>query len=574
MVLPVDLFIRSKSKVINLRNAPDVKLSISYGEHGDDTASFQMCDWLDKLPELRSPIFLRDPIYGVFWSGYTWQPKLGGFFGGATQIQSRGWYHSIQDDGWDTEKKWAAGTPLVNLVNEAISKMAHITSGISFPGGLTTTQLPEDSSDFAIQSPEDVLEFVKNHFTYLSTPLVWLIRNNPATLFADQPSLEMKFVDTSPRYRVRLNKNDEFTPIFDSDTVFNGAMLTYGNGLFESELAPEIELYKVISDIRKKRINVNNDVTGIQQAQALVRYLIQRNNTLRPINTTLVLHCDTKVEAIPPIWTNIVSNYPKYLIRTHYGIRILNNMSKWGPYAISDYYIIDAKHDFETGATTLILGDPVFFEAFKLLLSYITNRSDIAIESGVINEPLRDADNIPVIGPTATGITPADTGQGIPIFYLDKAGLLQVQDDPAKPYLPHSGGLHPKIIPDYGVQGNYGRDVTLGIKGFIRLVPCKLLDWTLDFVPGPGSDILPEGTISVQLYGTWPFTPGTAILDTIQILTGSSNSGVFSSPLIFTQNSKVGIRVSVTGAGTNMIGAGFQLAVGGQKLYPDLGVTS
>lgn len=572
MTVPVDVLIRNGTKTFNLKNEKDLTLSCSYSEHGDDTAEIGYCNWGGRLPDLSSAVSLRDPTYGFFWSGYAGHPRIGGFFGKPTQIQAKGYQYTLQDDGWDETKKFSAGTPLVNLVWEALGKTPFVSNGIPFPDALTLTQLPDESPDFALQSPEDIFEYVKNMFTFLNTPLIWHVRQNPAIPFGEDPCLEMRFTESTPVYSVRLTKNDTFQPEYDSDVIYNKSAIGYGEGLYAT--AQAFDPYKVITRFRKKRVNANNDVDGTIDAFKLAEWLVERNNVLRPVSTNLELHCDTKVSAIYPAVPTKTSNVPHHFIRNHNVIRILNDMTLWGKYNISEFYIIDAKTDFNTGITSFTLGDPIYYDALRLLMSYMVNRMIGAIDSGVVNAPLRDADAIPTYGPTGSGETPSIIGAGIPIHYLDKAGLLNIPNSPTKPYLPHGAAVHPKDLADYGVQGNYGREVTVGTKGFIRVIPCKLLDWTLDFVPASGSDTMPTGTISVQLYGTWPFTPGVAILDTIQILTGSSNSGTFASPHIFNQGGKVGIRVSVAGTGANMSGAMFQIGLGGQKLYPDLGVSS
>lgn len=573
MSLPVDFFISQPGKTINLKNEKDLKLTTSYGENGDHECSFQWCNWEDSLFEFDARVSLRDPVYGYFWSGYWAAPRLGGFYGKPSQITARGWKHTIQDRGWLERKVWAAGTPMSTIVQEAQTKMSHIGAGVSLPGGLSQ-QISEDSNDFILQTPDNVFNYIKDLWAYQATPLLWEIKQNQAHRFSEDAALHMRFTDFAPRYFVHLTDKDEFQPAFDSDVIFNHGAITYGNGLVETEEAVQPFLYSIIKRIREKRVNANNDISGTLDAQALTQKLVTRNNTLRPVNTSMTIHCDTPIRAIPPASPFQSVNMPHYLIRNYFVIRVLNDISKFGPYAITDYFIVDAKYDWDSQSLSLTVGDPVMYEAFELLQSYMVSRTSIGLDSGVINEPLRDADQISVFGPSGDGATPATSSEGIPIFLLDKT--LTNPDDITKPYLPYNGAVHPHDIADYGVQLNFGREAdSIGGKGFIRVIPCRLLDWTLDFTPPPGSDTVPTDSITIQLYTTYPYTVGTNIIATISVSSAQSASGtITASPAslaIFQQGGKVGVRVSSAAATS---GAGFQIGLGGKKIFPDLGITT
>lgn len=569
-----DLFIKSENKTINLKRDLDLNLEVTYNDKGDNTVTFQMCHWANRLPDLGSSIFLRDPTYGVFWSGFAEQPKIGGFFNKPSNITGNGWQHTLQEDGWNEKKKWAAGTPLTNMVFDALSICHNITGGIPLPGGLTTTQLPEDSPEFTEQTPEDVFNFVRNVFSYLGTPLVWQIKNNPLAPFADQPSLEMKFQDTSPRYRVRLTKNDNFEPLFAASTVWNSASVAYQNGLYSADQA--VQPYTVIPRLRKKRVNANSEVNTIPRAQALVAYLISRNNTLRPINTTLELHCDTNVEALYPATpAGTIGDWPHHLIRPHFTIRILNSMTTWGQYKnIRDYYIVDVKHNFTSGMTSLTLGDPVFYDAFKLLESYNSNRANIPVESGIVNEPLRDADRITVYGPTGDGASPPTNGEGIVSFKLDPTGALSSLTDPTVPTARYGAGVDPRLILDYGVQVNFGREAdSEGIKGFITVIPARILTWELYHTPPPDSITIPTDGLTIKLHNVYPFTAGNVgtIIGTATIGAGNAGATGTLTPVNFQQNGKVGVEVT---APSGVANSGFQISLAGKKIFPAVGINT
>lgn len=575
MVLPVDLLVGNPGAARNLKNEDDLNLRMTRDPHGDATLTWDLCNWTGQLPRMRDNVTVRHPVYGVIWSGYLGAPTLPHpVKGGAIKCVARGWRQSILDDGWDVTKVWTQGTPLLNVVQEALSKCSHIGAGVPLPGGLAF-QLAQDSQDFINRTPDDVFDFVQSKFSHLTTPLLWEIKQHAGHPFSEDPSFHMRFTDTAPRYFIRLTEKDEFNPTYDSDTVFNKGIVGWSPKLAETTLVqPAAELYKVIPHIRAKRMNGSVDLATQQEAMNLGQYLVSRNNTLRPVNTVLKVHCDTAIRAVYPVVPSETNSVPHEVVRNNYVIRILNDLSAWGPYgAVTDFWISDVEYDWDTGSLRLSLGDPIAYDDFELQQSYNSNRAAVALNSGVVSEPLRDADVVPVIGPDKAGDTPPSIGEVITMGYLDQTGALISTTDITKPSVPHGGVVHPTIIPDYGVQANFGREAnSLGIKGYIRVIPCKLLDWTLDFIPAPGSDSIPTGNLTVQLYGTYPFVPLSLVLATISISSAQGASGTFGSPHIFAQGGKVGVRVSV--AKTDAGAIGFQLGLGGKKLYPHMGVTS
>lgn len=559
----------------NFKNEPDLNMSHTLGPHGDETLSFQLCNWAGRLPTPRQRVFLRDSVYGVYWSGYVGPVKPGGFFEGATQITCRGMRHTIPDYKWEVTKTWAEGTPMTNLVQEALGKCSHIGAGVSLPGGLAT-QLTENSPEFMLQNPENVFDFVKQKFDYLSTPLLWEIKQNADHPFSNDPSFHMRFVDLAPRYFVRLTKNDEFSPEYDPDVVWNRAVVGYSQHLAGEYLVqPGPQLYSAIPDIRTKSVNSSNEVSTQQQAEALGGYITTRNNKLRPVNTTLKIHCDTPISAVYPVVPTSTSDVPHHFVRNHYVIRVLNNFGAWGPYNETDFWISDVNYNYEDDSLSLSLGDPIIYESFDLQQSYQVRRSDVGAQASTVSEPLRDADALPVYGPDKAGDTPPTIGQGVPVYYLDQAGDMVALDDVTKPSLPNGAAVHPNTIADYGVQVNFGREASsIGIKGYIRVIPCKLLDWEVFHTPAPGSVTIPTDGMVLWLHNTYPFTAGNAATRIAIVTITATNTGAtgaFSPIPTFAQGGKVGVEVVTAAATAN---SGFQIGLGGKKLYPDLGIVS
>lgn len=575
MSLPIDMILAGGLGT-NLKSEPDLQLSHTMGQHGDNTLSFQLCNWKGRLPTPRQRIYLRDDTYGIYWSGYVAPVSPGGFFEGAARVECRGMRHTVPDYRWETTKVWNEGTPLSTLVGEAMGKCSHVGSGVPIPAGLASLQLTDNSSDFILQNPENVFDFVKNKFNYLSTPLLWEVKQNQDHPFFNDPSFHFRFVDTAPRYFIKLTKEDEFSPTYDPDVVWNRATVGYSQHLAGEYIAqPATELYRAIPDIRTKGVSGTTELSTLAQAQALGGYIVQRNNKLRPTGGTLKIHCDTAIRAIFPVVPTTNDNVPHRIVRPNYYIRVLNDFTDWAPYDVTDFWIADVSYEYETDSLSLTLGDPIVYEGFDLQQSYQVRRIDIGAEASTVSEPLRDADAIPTYGPDKDGSTPATTGEGISIHYLDQEGDLVSTTDITKPSLPNGAAVHPNIIPDYGVQVNFGREASsIGIKGFIRVIPSKLLDWEMYHTPPPGSNTIPTDGMVVWLHNTYPFTAGntgTRIAILTIVSTNAGATGSVSPAAIFAQGGKIGVEV-VTPAAT--ASSGFQIGLGGKKLYPHLGITS
>lgn len=571
--MTVDILMGSPGAATNLRGQQDLNLRMTRSAHGDNEVSFQLCNPIAGVtPKLGINLSLRDSSLGYFWSGFIEGPTLD--LNGPTQVSALGWRHTIPDNGFDVSKIWAQGTPISTMIQEAMTKMSHVGTGIPLPGGLAF-QLSADSQDFINQTAEDVFEFATNKFKYLTTPLLWEVKQNAQHPQFDDPSLHFRFVDTAPRYFVRLTDKDEFRPKYARSVVYNQATVGWSPKLAETTIAqPGSVLYSVIPQIRTKRVNASNELATQQEAMTLGQQLVQRNNTLRPINTILRIHCDTPIRGVYPVVPTMNNNTPHYFIYPNYVIRVLNDLSNWGPYGITDYWISDIAYNFEDGSLDLSLGDPIAYDDFELQQSYQTNRISSAVDSGIVNEPLRDADVVPVYGPDKTGETPITISEANYVGYIDQAGTFISTVDITKPAVPYGAVVHPKLIPDYGVQANFGREAdSVGTKGYIRVIPCKVWDWSLDFTPPAGSDTVPTDSITVQLYSTYPFTVGANILATCTIAAGTSASGAIAASAlqVFNQGGKIGVRVS---AAASTAGSGFQIGIGGKKIFPDLGVTT
>lgn len=582
----------------DIHRIPDLKLTSTTGEHGDEQLTFQLP--LDRLKLLtaRGDARLEHPTFGSYWNGYLGSvtPNLNG----CANIVCRGMYKTADDGAFYDSRKFLAGTPAIEMVRTALSKCPRINDG-DLLGGLSF-QLAEDSPSFGLNAPTHVFEYAQQLTDYLSTPLIWQTRQNPANMVGyPEAVLEFKATDIAPRYRVKLTSKDEFTPSYDFDTMWNVGAVRWGNeqyqlatrnGYSAPELPqnplvtaqlPEVD-YHAIPDVRIKPMDVQGTVGGIREVQQLAGYLVNRNDVIRPAQATLTLDCNTVVESVYPA---IVShNLPHELIRSHFAIEVLNKLD-WGIFSITTFYIIGTSFDHETGKVTLSLGDGAQKDVFRLMGSYDVNREYTGAQSSVINLIRRDADVLVQYGmpfPGRTGVdavNPDDstmlnnftTGVVTGISTVDANSRNPKFNDPNSVFQAPSGqSVDPRIIADYGVTCNFGREAdSIGIKGFIEVIPCKLLEWYIAFTAPAGSDDIPSSSITVQLYPTYPFTPGTPFA-TISIATDTDNEGNFTTVTeqhVFPERGRVGVRVSSPNA---IAGSGFQIALRGRRLYPVLGL--
>lgn len=583
MSLPpgIHLYVGGGSRPLDLRNADDLNLVSTTDEHGDGTIEFQMCDWLDIIPPLRRPLSIFSEIgynhnIGYIWSGYTGQSTPGGFFSGAAKILGRGWHFSASDNGWNEKKIFTAGTPSLTMVQEALSKCSHIFD--TDPSLLEdlTFQLAEDSINFGLASAEDVFEYARQLTAYLTTPLMWQVRQDPNRPFVENPVLEFRATDFSPRYRVRLTKDDEFTPVYDADVIYNGAMTSYGNDQYITATNAGVVLNSpvitgsgvpdtpnttipfpydtsVIPDLRIKRIRGDNQVNGLNEGEALANYLVLRNNVLRPIGFTMTLDCNTPVQAIFPAVPINTVDVPHYLIRSNYSIRVLNDFRRWGQYQQDVFYIIGTRYDWTSGKLQLTLGDPVVRDSFRLLASFDASKLGFGIKSGVINTSNKDTGVYPTYGPFVEQFPPNRIA-GFSSFVTTSA-------DPMDPFK-FGGVVDPDLIEDEGLEMNFIVDVSqTGYGPSIVTIPGKYhsYDVLLSNASGPISD-----SCTVKIYSIPDTGVTTTLEDTIIISSASRKQADLAHDITLHRKNRIICEVTV--AATSATIASFSLHA--VKQYP------
>jgi hypothetical protein len=220
----------------------------------------------------------------------------------------------------------------------------------------------------------------------------------------------------------------------------------------------------------------------------------------------------------------------------------------------------------------------------KRVATYMQSLGAIASQQASYSFPEYHPQATPIYGPQSDGGSPdlssdVDVQIGQPTYAV--TDQFTDPDDPNHPYMPYKGALHPHTIADYGVQGNFGRDAdSTGVKGFIRVIPCRVLAWEICFLPPPGSTTVPTQSITIKIYDNYP-TSGANLIDTVTVTNKQCDLGnlAIGAHNNFAQGGKIGIEVTAIGGtsigtGAPTPGSGFIVGIGAKKLYPDLKVTS
>lgn len=556
---------------------PDLKLVVTDTCNGGyKTCTFELCDYANKLPPLGYRLIMRDETLDKYiFEGLVAKPYIKVSTSAQIEATGHGFLSStflryIKPDPTTgvISQKWIAGTPLATLFSDTLNLCQMIFAGTMTD--LSGIQLAEDSKDYKGNSPYEVWNDVVAMLSSLSTPFQWFVRD-----LLGVPSLSTRFQDLAARYRVVWDKKKAtLESSFDLESIINACSVEFGQGLIRTSPNPLVRSHVALptNTDRDKYISVNNEVSGSSEAQALADNILARFQDLKPIQSTIVI-CGQDITAIPPIVPDTDTDYPWWLVESGWAIEVQNQPGGQAPYAVDTFFIVEAKKDFTSGTLTLTCGEIVNFgTAVRLINNFQMSRLSDAtlISPQAVN--LTNRDETDYIGPPALGTLPTenDNTAGIPSYIKNDT----VQDPDNQLYLPFKAGINPQTIPDYGTQANFGREAdSIGIKGFIQLVPQKLLTWTIEFIPPTGSDTIPTDSITIEFYSTYPFTPGSPFA-TKSVTTDTGATGTFTGTeqQTFASGGRVGIRVS--SAATFTAGCGFIVAVGGRKLYPDLGITT
>lgn len=440
---------------------------------GYDSLSCQLCNYKNRLPNLGE----RALVYNKALNKTVWLGRVEDVSpvtsGRPISIQARGLGFvgttdrrmlgtiaegPIVNIGTPGPVIYTAGMTVEQVIASALSFCSDIYDDGIIASGL---QLDADSPNFALQTPQDVLNFATALTSGVVTPLLWWVResrNSPVIA-----GLTTAFMDNSSRYEVALQHNEKeyIESSYNLQGFINKAMVGWGKNGEQFEVTPTPLDYSATGRglERDKAVNASNAVRNRAAASSLANNYLSRFSAFRAIQDTIVI-CESLVTAKPPLYSRPTS-VPAYMVRSGNGINVSNMPDGLGRYNQGQKYVVRAETNWSSGITTLSGGEIISLDsAIQLIESFNVNRLFNGTQLSTASWPLVDQDTAPVYGPAFDSAH--NFSAGIPIFVLDKNGL------------PFKAVVHPGLIADEGIEVNFAFDVTTaGFKGGTWSIPGK-----------------------------------------------------------------------------------------------------
>lgn len=328
-------------------------------------------------------------------------------------------------------------------------------------GDMTDTgiQLLQDSQNFSLQTFEDIINAMTALTTQFSTPLSWWIRgrNNIEVL-------DTRYVDPiSPRYRVRLPL-DQVEQNYDLETITNEVTIGWGKDGEQFAMAAATMTRDVAVATIAKTIASNRTVGTFAEAIILAEAYLARFNEMRDTGGSILIKCDDRVRAMPPVVIPANDDYPHWLVESGWCIDT-GYEANLAPFNKQYKLVVGKRYNFTSEELTLTTGELLGLDStIDLVQSFNTDRLYKGALFPMTNWPLPDADLAPVYGPAFNS---SWTGQ--PAF---SAGMPIFIDDPNSARAPDGKSIHPNLIADEGIEVNFAFDVTsTGFKGGTWSIP-------------------------------------------------------------------------------------------------------
>lgn len=461
---------------------------------GYDSCSFQLCNWKNRLPDLNDKILLYDKTLSkVIWLGRV--EDINPNTGGNVNIQGRGYgfvgttdrrFTNVDSTGQLAPLTFREGMPVEDVIRFALTFCNDV-----YDGGIIDTgiQLHEESSNYALHTPLDVINFATGLTTGFNTPLLWWVRET--TTSPEIAGLFTGFMDASSRYDVSLaHDQDEYVESrYGLSGIINQASLAWGNGsqyiTEPNTLVSESRDYSAIGIPRDKAVNGSNLVRTLADARALAGGYITRFNVFRALSDTIVM-CSAQPVAKPPLF-DVPTSIPPYLLKSGNGIQVTNMPSGYGRYNLGQKFIVRQETSWSNGVTTLQCGELFNIDStIDLVQSFNVNRLYNGIIHGTVSWPLPMGDTLPGFGPEFSEST--NFSNGSVVMVVDKDGL------------PVGAVVHPDLIADEGIEANFviGDIQTEGYKGAIRVIPGLFSE--AEVLLGNSDDFLVNDTCEIEVY--------------------------------------------------------------------------
>lgn len=438
---------------------------------GYDALTCELCNWRNRLPILGARVLVYNKtLHKTVWLGRVEDvdPTTSG---GPARISARGYGFVGTTDrrllGSRIENLhvvpgpliFPGGTPLEQVIAVALANCNDVLHE-SIMAGAGAILLTEDSPNFALQTPQDLLNFATGLTTGYTTPLLWWVREtrNSPTL----AGLVTAFMDNSARYEVALQHNDKehIDSKYSLQGIINKSIVGWGKNGEQFEASPSPVDYSAISMERDKAVNASNAIRDVAGAQSLVGNYLGRFNIFRAISDNIVI-CESLVTAKAPLF-GVPTSVPAYMIRSGNGLYISNMPAGMGKYNQGQKYIVRQQTTWSSGVTTLQAGEIVGLDGVvQLIESFNVNRLYNGTQLSTVSWPLVDQDTSGVYGPLYDGSH--NFSSGLPTFVIDKTGALKF-----------NAVIHPDLIADEGIEVNFAFDVSSeGFKGGPWSIPGK-----------------------------------------------------------------------------------------------------
>lgn len=527
---------------------------------GYDSCSFNVCNWKDRVPNLNDKILLYDKVLNkVIWLGRV--EDVNPNTGGNVSVQGRGYGFVGTTDrrfiNTDTTGQLAPLTFREGMPVEDVIRFALTFCNDVYDGGIIDTgiQLHEESTNYALHTPLDIINFATALTSGFGTPLLWWVRET--TTSPEIAGLFTGFMDTSSRYDVALahDADENIDSRYAVSGIINLAALAWGNGsqyLTEPNvLASEVRDYSALNIPRDKAVNGSNLVRTLADARALAGGYISRFNVFRALSDTITI-CSASPVAKPPLFP-VPTSIPTYLVRSGYGIQVTNMPEGYGKYNLGQKFIVRVETNWANGITTLQCGELVNLDAtIDLVQSFNVNRLYNGLIHGTVSWPQATGDALSNYGPAFSSDT--NFSNGSVVMVVDKDGSL-----------PNDAVVHPNLIADEGIEANFvvGDIQSVGFKGAIRVIPGIFSE--AEVLLGGESGFI-DDTCEIEVYRLPNDTALTEQLMFRRTLTTKRTQGIVFSETALGKKDWVVVRVVTTAA----VAEWASISLHAKKAYPGL----
>ena len=556
MALPssVKLYVGNQEITQSLRADTDVTLE---KDNGFKSLSFET-DSRNVLDTLRlgNKVVLWDTNY-----------SKAAFIGQVQTVRLEGYCASVTASRATRNRKYPSlqvfdeGTPALEIIQHALGQLCPdvYQGGIIDPG----LQLVQASNNFALQTFEDVMQFVLTLSNSFATPLIWEV----ASVIGDQLArLNVRYLDLGPRWFVRIPLS-QLEQQYDLDAQANNVIVAWGNRE-QYQLSPLSGIidYSMLPIIVDKVMDTSQDVSTYSRARDLADAYLTRFNTLQDSNGAINLKCDDRLRVVPPLVTAPDDNYPKWLFDPQWVVEVdptdVTDLTTLKPYNNMRKIAVASRYSFNSGEMVITTGSIGGLERdFNLLESYAVNRLYRGMVSPIVSFSQVNSDVYKVYGPDyqASASTPKYKN-ALPMFIIQSDGTLI-----------YDGVIEPNLLADEGLEMNvaFGATTT-GYKPSVKTIPGVYQTFDILLTSQASAFQVPAVSVVLTLFKN-PVGTTTETQIHQQTCSAARTVGTLdASPVTFEQGDRLIVKVDTAGTETGLVAS---VALHGPKRFPDIDVT-